>query len=129
LDGGVILPAAGPKGAGLAFFIDIMTGILGGGLFGSAIGSTGGCLERSSHCFIAVDISRFMPLEQFQDRLHHAMSEIVASEPGVRVAGQRAHETEKIRIEEGVPIPPEIVARLAKLADRIGVPLELKQTD
>src|SRR5689334_15729455 len=34
---GMLLPAAGPKGFGLAFMIDLMCGLLSGGAFGSAV--------------------------------------------------------------------------------------------
>lgn len=59
--GGLLLPAAGAKGFGLAFFIEVLTSILSGGEGGEArslykqVDEPNDC----SHVFIAIDASRF----------------------------------------------------------------------
>ena len=59
---GMLLPAAGPKGFGLAFLIDLMCGLLSGGASGSAVKPLYGDFAvpyDCSHLFIAIDIGHF----------------------------------------------------------------------
>jgi len=65
---GSLLPIAGPKGSGLAFFIDLICGLLSGSKYGrdlltfhKPIGPTG-----VGAMLMAVDIARFMPLARFE---------------------------------------------------------------
>src|SRR6185437_11461700 len=59
---GMLLPASGPKGFGLAFMIDLLCGVLSGGATGSAVQPLYGNASTpydSSHLFIAIDIAHF----------------------------------------------------------------------
>jgi LDH2 family malate/lactate/ureidoglycolate dehydrogenase len=59
---GMLLPAGGPKGFGLAFLIDLLCGLLSGGASGSAVQplyGDAGIPYDSSHLFIAIDIAHF----------------------------------------------------------------------
>jgi LDH2 family malate/lactate/ureidoglycolate dehydrogenase len=59
---GMLLPAGGPKGFGLAFLIDLLCGLLSGGASGSAVQPLYGDASipyDSSHLFIAIDIAHF----------------------------------------------------------------------
>ena len=59
---GMLLPASGPKGFGLAFLIDLLCGVLSGGATGSAVQPLYGNASTpydSSHLFIAIDIAHF----------------------------------------------------------------------
>jgi LDH2 family malate/lactate/ureidoglycolate dehydrogenase len=59
---GMLLPAAGPKGFGLAFLIDLMCGLLSGGAFGAAVKPLYGDAAAPydcSHLFIAIDVAHF----------------------------------------------------------------------
>ncbi|MGZ3198076.1 MAG: Ldh family oxidoreductase, partial [Croceibacterium sp.] len=58
---GMLQPAAGPKGFGLAVAIELLTGALSGGGVGSAVKPLYGELDKPyncSHTFIAIDASR-----------------------------------------------------------------------
>lgn len=58
---GMLLPAAGPKGFGLAVAIDLLCGALSGGAFGSAVRPLYAELDQPyncSHAFIAIDAQR-----------------------------------------------------------------------
>lgn len=59
--GGLLLPAAGAKGFGLAFFIEVLTSILGGGEGGEARSLYKQRDEPNdcSHVFMAIDANRF----------------------------------------------------------------------
>jgi LDH2 family malate/lactate/ureidoglycolate dehydrogenase len=59
---GMLLPAAGPKGFGLALMIDLMCGLLSGGAFGDAVKPLYGDASipyDCSHLFIAIDVGHF----------------------------------------------------------------------
>ena len=59
---GMLLPAAGPKGFGLAFLIDLMCGLLSGGASGSGVQPLYGDASvpyDCSHLFIAIDLAHF----------------------------------------------------------------------
>lgn len=58
---GMLLPAAGPKGFGMAVAVDLLCGALSGGAIGSAVRPLYGALDKPyncSHAFIAIDASR-----------------------------------------------------------------------
>jgi LDH2 family malate/lactate/ureidoglycolate dehydrogenase len=59
---GMLLPAAGPKGFGLAFLIDLMCGLLSGGASGSGVQPLYGDFAvpyDCSHLFIAIHVAHF----------------------------------------------------------------------
>jgi len=83
---GTLLPIGGPKGYALAFFVDLLGGLLSGSkyarevsTFHQAIRPTGVGLMS-----LAIDISRFMPLEMFDQLLRE---HIVAIRESVRAEG------------------------------------------
>ncbi len=120
---GMLLPAAGPKGFGLAFMIDLFCGGLSGGAVGDGVqalyGNTAmpyGC----AHFFIAIDVARFLPLAEFSRR---------ASEFAQRVrSSAKAAGTERLfspgemawsaarRHKDTCPLDPGTVQKLQALA-------------
>jgi len=59
---GMLLPAAGPKGFGLAFLLDLMCGLLSGGASGAAVQPLYGDASvpyDCSHLFMAIDVAHF----------------------------------------------------------------------
>ena len=69
---GTVLPLAGPKGYGLALFVDLLSGLLSGSkhsrdllTFHKPLGPTG-----VGAMLMAIDIARFMPLEHFETLAH-----------------------------------------------------------
>lgn len=96
---GMLLPAAGPKGFGLAFMIDLLCGGLSGGGIGPEVRPLFGMLDKpygSANLFIAIDVGHFQPLGEFAGRADDAVSAVasVRRAPGVdRVfaPGELAH--------------------------------------
>lgn len=110
---GCLLPAAGPKGFGLGLMVEILSGVLTGAAIGQEVGSLFHTWDRPvnvGHCFIAVQIDRFMPMAVFLDRLKTLLDGIAEC--------PRQDETEPIRF------PGELRGQYAALYQRRGIPLE-----
>lgn len=96
---GMLLPAAGPKGFGLAFMIDLLCGGLSDGGIGSEVRPLFGLLDQpygSANLFIAIHVEHFVPRETFAARAAGAVDAVasVRRAPGVdRVfaPGELAH--------------------------------------
>ena len=125
---GMLLPAAGPKGYGLAFMIDLLTGGLSGGAVGSQVQGLFG--DRSvpydcSHLFIAMDPVAFGTQGEFLDAVAHLADEVHASamvDAGATalLPGEREERAESASMAD-VRIDPATVAALDSLADELGL--------
>ena len=65
---GMLMPVAGPKGFGLAFMLDLLSGLLSGGAWGEQVQPLYGDASIPYDCsflFLAIDISHFRPVEEF----------------------------------------------------------------
>jgi LDH2 family malate/lactate/ureidoglycolate dehydrogenase len=68
---GMLLPAAGPKGFGLAFLVDLLSGGLSGGAVGAEVQPLYGDPARPyrcSHLFLAIDVGHFGSPDAFAAR-------------------------------------------------------------
>src|SRR4029453_16817836 len=68
---GMLMPLGGYKGSGLAMMVEILCAVLGGGAMANEIGGIRfrGKPVRVSQVYIAIDIARFMPVEEFSARM------------------------------------------------------------
>src|SRR5712691_5104089 len=85
---GMLLPAAGPKGFGLAFVIDLLCGGLSDGAVGAEVRPLyGDAAEpyRCSHFFLAIDVGHFPAGDRFAERVRDEAARVSASKrsPGV----------------------------------------------
>jgi LDH2 family malate/lactate/ureidoglycolate dehydrogenase len=85
---GMLLPAAGAKGFGLAFMIDLLCGVLSSGAYGSHVKPLYGdpaVPYDCAHFFLAIDCARFRPLEELRAEVEAAAARVRASKraPGV----------------------------------------------
>jgi LDH2 family malate/lactate/ureidoglycolate dehydrogenase len=126
---GILLPMGMHKGLGLSLFIDILTGVLGGGPFLQDMKSMYQQADEpseTSHFFCAIDASLFLPDGEFGRRMA-AWVEMIKSTPMVDpsshqiIPGEIEHLTETKRKAEGVPLPPDLVKELVALGERFGL--------
>lgn len=85
---GMLLPAAGPKGFGLAFMIDMLCGGLSGGAMGADVQPLYGDAAkpyRCSHLFLAIDLGHFPAGADFPARVAAQTARVASSRraPGV----------------------------------------------
>jgi LDH2 family malate/lactate/ureidoglycolate dehydrogenase len=128
---GMLLPAAGAKGFGLAFMIDLLCGGLSGGAIGSEVRPLyGDAAEpyRCSQLFLAIDIGHFPAGAALPARAAGALARVSASKraPGigqVYAPGELAHATRQ-RQAGRCRLDPETVRSLIETGAELGVALD-----
>ena len=126
---GQALPMGQYKGAGLSLMIDIMTGILSGGLNSAELVAEGKdqpWASAYSQTFMAIDVSFFSPLEEFKRRVDELIDYVKSAEPSegfdeILIPGERAWRERAIREKEGIPVGALSVDQLLELAEQTGV--------
>ncbi len=121
-------PLGGYKGSGLAMLVEVFCAVLSGGPLASQVG--GLYLQDrpmgTSQTFLAVDVSRFLPLDEFQARMERLVADVKSAAPAagfgeVLVAGDPEDRAQKDRSRRGIPLDPSVWERLARLADSLAV--------
>ncbi|MBD9597410.1 Ldh family oxidoreductase [Ensifer sp. ENS05] len=128
---GMLLPAAGPKGYGLAFLVDLMTGGLSGGAIGAEVSALYGdpaTPYRCSNLFIAIDVGHFGSDGQFERRAQSEVERVRKSRKAsgvdrVFAPGEMAYAA---RAAAGghVKISPAAWTALAETAGDLGVDVQ-----
>ncbi|MBL7047850.1 MAG: Ldh family oxidoreductase [Candidatus Marinimicrobia bacterium] len=131
---GTLLPIGGPKGYGLAFFIDLMCGILSGSKFSREISTFHKPLSPTGVGImtIAIDISRFMPLDTFLEIIKNHANSIRFSEKGQNVdriylPGEIEASKENEAYKEGIEIDPDVFETIDLLLKDNGISIELAE--
>ncbi|ADB52315.1 Ldh family oxidoreductase [Conexibacter woesei] len=129
---GLLLPAAGHKGYGLALIVDVLTGVLSGGAFGRSVNglyADTGVPNDCAHFFLALDVARFAgDLDTFSARVAELSAQVTSppTAPGVErllVPGQLEAERHAAAREQGVALDATVLARLRETAASVGVEL------
>lgn len=125
---GGTLATGGYKGYGLGVMVDLLTGVLAGGLYGLSIYGLWDATAPSDlgQFFLAINPAAFGPLDAFQARARDLLRQIKESERAagveeILVAGekeQRAHEETRAR---GVRLYHTVVEALDTLGQRFGL--------
>jgi len=127
---GLLLPVGGYKGSGLA----LMLGLLAGALNGAAIGrdvvdfnADSKTVTNTGHFILALDISRFVPLDSFQREVERHVADLKDGEtlPGfgtIRLPGEQRADRRRQRAGDGIPLPAELLVKLDELARELSIP-------
>jgi L-2-hydroxycarboxylate dehydrogenase (NAD+) len=126
---GLLLPIGGYKGSGLALVLGLLAGTLNGAAFGRDVIDFNADDESAcdnGHFIIALDVSRFVPFAAFTAEIDRHVRELRNSArlPGVeaiRLPGEQRQARRDDRAKNGVPVLPELMAQLDKLAGELGV--------
>jgi len=132
---GTVLPIAGPKGYGLALFIDLLCGLLSGSKYGrdlltfhKPLGPTG-----VGAMLMAIDISRFMPLERFETLAHEYAEAIRNSKKGrggerIFLPGEiEAGKADSSKSQGVVEVDSQIVEKINLLLKEKGLSIHLEE--
>ena len=125
---GMPMPLGGYKGAGLGMMVEILCAVLSGGAMSTEVGGIRiqGKRVRVSHMFLGIDISRFMPVEEFRRRMEWLVETVKSAEPAkgydeVLVAGDPEWRTETERRRTGIPLGDGTWKTLVETAQKLGV--------
>lgn len=132
---GAMLPLGGAeggaKGYALALAVEMMAGVLSGAAFGPGVGNLYRDGEESpadvGHFFILLDVSRWMGIEEYYERVEQFLEEIKGS-PRAKGAeeifypGERRHRTHSKNSKEGIALSSAVLEELHDLGETCGVP-------
>ncbi len=129
---GSLVPVGEYKGYGMAFFIDLICGLLSGSSFAEAVrtfhqpqGPTGVGVMT-----MAIDITRFMPLDRFTKLIDEHICAIRDSAKAegqnrIYLPGEIEAERERLNRAQGVEIDPPVVKAIDGLLEKAGLPVRL----
>ena len=136
--GGALLPLGGTevmrgyKGYGLGLMVEILCGILAGAAFGRLVDNDPSRTEsRLGHCFMAIRVDAFRPLEDFQrdiDALFRQLKDAprAVGRERIYIHGEKEFERAERSQREGVPLLPAVARALMEDGQAIGVPFDLQ---
>lgn len=115
--GGALLPAAGPKGYGMALIAEL----IGEAMYRDA-------LTGMNWLIICINLNGYRAAENYQSAAEACLAELRACPPaaghdGVQIPGQREMALRRVRMAEGIPTPAKTIEHLNENAARLGVAL------
>jgi len=120
---GLLTPLGGYKGSGLAMLAEILCAVLSGGAMSNQLGGirVKGQPMRTSQFFLAIDVARFMPREDFERRMRELVALAKSSKTArgydeVLVAGEPEWRTEALRRAQGIPLSEGVWNSLVEAA-------------
>ena len=123
----ILLPLGGPKGSGISFMFECLTGVLATNpILASMIGPGGKRRHEHNAMLILIDIAAMRPLGDFK----RDMSELGAivralprlePEVAIMLPGERGAKAFERRSREGIPLSPKTLAGLLEIAEKAGV--------
>ncbi|MNW37162.1 putative oxidoreductase YjmC [compost metagenome] len=130
IDGGVVLPFGGHKGFGIGMVVDLLTGVLSGGSYSVNVKRQrvhADKISESCHTFIALDVSKIAPLEEFNGRVQDWLESIKNSlkADGVEeilIPGEKEKKAMEDR-KDGIPIAMGTYNKLKLINDQLQLSL------
>ncbi len=125
---GIILPMAEHKGYAIAAMVDMLSGVLTGSGFLSAVHSPYKTADKSNcgHFFIAINIAALQPLAEFNARMEEFIREIksVPLAQGydeVFYPGEMEAKNDARNRASGITFPEDTLADLRRIAEETGL--------
>ncbi|MCH7963385.1 MAG: Ldh family oxidoreductase [Bacteroidetes bacterium] len=126
---GTVLPFGGAKGFCLGLLVEILSGVITGAGVSHEIASLHNNFERISnvgHLFISIDISKFIPMDFYYDRMSRLINIIKASKTmtgfdEVLIPGETRWRYFDDQSKNGIRLDKKTVESLSKLAEDLKV--------
>lgn len=127
---GTVLPFAGPKGYAIAMMVDIFSGILSGGVFGTQINNLYDNVETTQqvgHFLTVIDPDCFVGRQEFICQVDEMIQQ-VKNAPRAKnvneifIPGELEYIKKKQREKDGLPLSISEVNDLIALGNRLNVP-------
>jgi LDH2 family malate/lactate/ureidoglycolate dehydrogenase len=114
-NGGALLPMAGAKGYGMALVAELL---------GEAI--LGEVMDGMNWIGVAIDLSRYRALSAYTRAAEACLAELRACPPApgftsVEIPGEREAALREVLLVEGIPLPPQTLAALRDLGEKLGL--------
>jgi len=132
-----LLPVGGPKGSGMSLLFECMGSLMAGNPLVAPV--LAGELEEAKTYHVgrmarhnqnsvvaAIDIARFTDVRAYKEEVDRLIDHLKAlpREEGVDeilMPGEREERFYATRVKTGIPVPPNTIANLRKLAEELGV--------
>jgi LDH2 family malate/lactate/ureidoglycolate dehydrogenase len=132
---GFLLPVGAYKGLGLAYVVEILTGVLSGGVFLDAMKGMYKYPDDpslTSHMMMAVNISAIMDPGELGNRMTEFTQKIHTSpmwdnQQEMLIPGELEYRSMQARKANGIPLPQNLYEELVSLATELGVPVTLSK--
>ena len=118
IEHGSLFPIGGAKGAMLALMFELICAALTGAAIGpeaDSFFSEEGNRPRIGQSFIAIDPGTLAGREKYAERVE-AVVQAMLADSDVRLPGARRFAAEKRALSQGIEVPDDLVAQIAKLA-------------
>lgn len=130
-NGGAILPLGGPegghKGFGIAFMVEVLSGIL---TVGAYAGGPTVTTTNNVTTFMTVDAGIFRDASDFKDDLNRYIGYLkdTPAQPGkeIRIPGETSGRAREERLQNGIPLSENIVKGIQGELDTYGVGVDLR---
>jgi L-2-hydroxycarboxylate dehydrogenase (NAD+) len=127
---GLLLPIGGYKGYGLALVFGLLAGTLNGAAMGKDVidfNADDTSATNTGQAMVAISLSAFGDVTEFKRRVDTLIRDLRNSRkmPGVErilVPGEQSRAKFQQRSREGIPMPPQLLASLNKLAAELDLP-------
>jgi len=123
--------AGGHKGFGLAMLVEIVAGVLADSCYGTVENTASELAGRDRIAkgagFVALDVTRFLPRDEFERRVDALIDDVHRSAlaPGterIYVPGELEAERREQRRRDGIPLSRGLVDELDRVAAELGCP-------
>ncbi len=129
---GTLMPVGGPKGYGMALFIDMLCGLVAGSSFGKDVKTFHKPLGPTGVGFsaIAVDISRFIDNDKFEVMIKDYIDGIKSSKKAggvdkIYMPGEIEADKERNSLENGIQVDDGVIESVNKLLKEKSINFQL----
>jgi len=121
-------PVGGPKGSGMSLVFEMLASGLAANPIVPAYhsGTKEGRRHRQNAFLLAIDVTAFVPLDEFKVSVDETVDAIKSLPPAdetheVLIPGERGRRSERERSSAGIPLGPKVWRELTEIATGLGV--------
>ena len=121
-------PVGGPKGSGMSLVFEMLASGLAANPIVPAYhsGTKEGKRHRQNAFLLAIDVTAFVPLDEFKVSVDETVDAIKSLPPAdetheVLIPGERGRRSERERSSTGIPLGPKVWRELTEIAAGLGV--------
>lgn len=126
---GIVLPFGGVKGYCLGLMVEILSGVITGAAISHEIASLHKNFERSAnigHFFMAMDVSTFMPIENYYERMDQLVTWIKDVKPQknineILIPGESRWQYYEKQLAQGIDLDQKTIESLSVLAQEMDI--------